>query len=302
VRAEEQARFTIQATLARGLGATQVAREVGLARASEVWGGDVPRDRPAWYVWLAGVPGAYQLELLDAEALRLPEGEPPAWHGRYAIRHYPGPGHHALDGLSPEERAVVAGGLLDATGTPRIEVAASISPDLFVVGTLEWAAPASGGGAAVALTALDRLRERDGAGAPARRDVAAWQSAVPLLSALAGAHAQIERQALSRLVLARQPGFELVRGPAGPAWRDTADAVQGQALLLFGPVGHGAPPGGGLVTALHDPEAEVLADERFHGACRHPASLAADARLPLEVRHAWFGGAARTEDRIACAC
>lgn len=294
--AEEQARFTVQSLLARGLGATEVARRTGLSRASEVWGGDRPLDRPAWYLWLEGSPGAYRLGLEEAEGL--PAG---GWRARFTIRYYPAPDEPAFRGFSAEERAAVEARLLDATGTPHIETASRIPEPHFVVGGLEWAAAAGGEAAVLGLSTLDRLLVRDGAEAPLR-DVPGWRLGASLLTTLAGLHAQLERRALRRLVLSRQPGFEQAAAAGEPAWRDTAEAVQGEALLLFEPPEEEQPAGQALLEALLDPAGEVTADERFDATCRHPASLEADPRLALPVVHAWFGGAPVREDRIACAC
>ncbi len=294
--AAERARFAIQSLLARGLGATSVARASGLARASEGWGGSEPRDRPAWYVWLSDSPGAYKLELEDAEDL--PSG---AWRARITIRYYPSADESAFGGFSGEERAVVEDGLIDATGTPRIEVASRIPRPLFVVGSLEWTATPEGDATAMVLLAMDRLVARDGAGRTLR-DVPSWKLSSALMTTLAGLHAKVDRRTALRVRLTRQVGLEFVLADGGPRWEDTAARVQAEAGLLFAAPG-GSPDGvDALLDAMMDPGAEVVADERFDGRCRHPARLEADDRIPLPVSHAWFGGETIAEDRIACAC
>jgi hypothetical protein len=294
--AEEQARFTIQTLLARGLGATEVARRTTLARASEVWGGDEPLDRPAWYVWLSGTPGAYKLDL--AEAGVLPAG---GWRARFTIRYYPSPAEPVFPGFSAEERDVVRSGLLDVTGTPRIDAASTIPHALFGVGSMEWGVDAARDATFVGLSALDRVVAREGDGRVAR-DVPGWRLGAGLVSTFAGLHAQIERQAVRRILLSRQPGFELLVGGTEPTWRDTEDAIQADAALLFAAPGQHSTTGDSLLEALRDPDGEVVADERFDGRCRHPVALGADPRIPLHVSHAWFGGESLSEDRIACSC
>jgi hypothetical protein len=294
--AEEQARFAVQSLLARGLGATEVARRTGLARASEVWGGDVPRDRPAWYVWLHGSRGAYQLELEEASVLGQ-EG----WRATFTIRYYPCAQEDAFVRFSPDERAAVLGGRMDATGTPRIEEAASLVPGLFAVAALEWAHDPASGATVMALAALDRIVVRGPDGAPVR-DVPGWGLAVPLLTTLAGVHALIEQRILARILLTRQPGFELRLASPEPTWAESSDAVHAEALLLLRAPDADAGRTDDVLASMREAGAEVVADERFDAACRHPASLRADERIPLEVSHAWFGGEALAEDRIACAC
>lgn len=294
--AKEQAQFTIQSLLARGLGATEVARRTGLARASEVWGGDEPLDRPAWYLWLLSSPGAYKLELEDADTI--PGG---GWRARYTIRYYPARSEPAFERFSAEERAAVEGGLLDATGTPGIDVASKIPGNLFVVGSLEWASDPEGDAVVIGLSALDRLVAREDGGATLR-DVPGWRLGTSLFTALAGLHAQIYRRAVRRILLTRQQGLELVLSGSEFEWRDTDDRVQAEAALVFGI--SKAPPsvGDSLLDAMREPGAEVAADERFEGMCKHPAALEADPRIALPVSHAWFGGEAIAEDRISCAC
>lgn len=296
VNAEEKARFTIQSLLARGLGATGLARETGLARASEVWGGDEPLDRAAWYVWLSNSPGAYKLELEEGEVL--PSGH---WRARFTIRYYPSPEEPGFGGFSAEERAVVHEGLLDATGTPRIEVASQIPGNLFVVGSVEWVSDSGAEATVIGLSALDRLVARDEKGV-ALRDVLGWRLGAALLTTLAGLHAKIERRTVRRILLTRQPGFEFVLAGNESRWQDVEELVQAEVGLLFVAPGHSSVLGNSLLEAALEPGAEVAADERFDGTCRHPPALESDARIPLPVSHTWFGGEAILEDRIACAC
>ena len=89
----------------------------------------------------------------------------------------------------------------------------------------------------VGLSALDRLLAREGtvrviSGRPG------LEARGPPVTTFAGLHAQIERQAVRRILFSRQPGFEAaVEGPS-PTWRDTEDAVQAEAALLFPATGH----------------------------------------------------------------
>jgi hypothetical protein len=294
--APDPVRLRFQSLVALGLAASGIARRVGLAAASEVWGGDEPRERAAWYLWLRDRPGAWQVELASAEPLAAGDGTLLA---RFTVRHYPAPGSAALASFSAEERRVAAEAF-DETGTPRIELAAGIPAAMFTVGTVDWAHGEEGGASALVLSSLDRLRtlREDG---ELDRDVPGWDLAAPVFSLVAGLHAQVERRAASRLVLSRQPGFELVAAPGGVEPRDAANAVQGEAALLFdSPRGPAA--GARLLDALRDPDAQVLADVSFAPGVHPPHAVGDDPRLPLRVSHAWFGGEAHAADGVACAC
>lgn len=295
--AAEWFRLELQALVARGLGASGIGARVGLAAASEVWGGDAPRDRPAWYLWLRDVPGAYQLELAGAAPLAGAGGA--AVLGRFTVRHFPSPADPALTDYSREERALVATAL-DATGTPRIDRAGAIPDALFTVGSVEWAHDPEHG-AVFALSTLDRLRTRDRRGEVVR-DVPAWRLAAPVFTALAALHAQVERRAASRLVIARLPGFELREGEDGPGPVESSGAVYGEAFLLVPPPRSAPGAGACLLAAVRDPDAEPVVDVALEAGGPPPPAVAADPRLPLAVSPAWFGGAAHVEDRAACSC
>jgi hypothetical protein len=295
--APDPARLRFQSLVALGLAASGIARRVGLAGASEVWGGDEPRERAAWYLWLREHPGAWQVELAAAEPLAPAGGG--AAVGRFTVRHYPGPRTPQLACFSAEERKVAAEDL-DDTGTPRIELASRIPEAMFTVGSVEWALDEESGASAFVLAGLDRLRTRREDGEVVR-DVPGWDLTAPIFSLVAGLYAQVERRAASRLVLARQPGFELVASQGGVEPRDAADAVQGEAALLFDPP-RDPGAGGRLLDALRDRDAQVLADVAFAPGVHPPHAVGADPRLPLRVSHAWFGGEAHAADGVACAC
>jgi len=297
VNAPELFRLRFQSLVARGLASSGVAARIGLAAASEVWGGGEPRERPAWYLWLRDAPGAWQLELASAEALGAPEGS--AVVGRFTIRHYPSSSAPVFARFSAEERRVALDAL-DATGTPRIELASRIPDAHFTVGSVEWALDPESDDTAFALASLDRLRTRTGSG-DIVRDVPGWRLVCPVFSMLAGLHAQVERRAASRLVISRQPGFEAVVSEGGAGHRDAPDLVQGEALLLFSRARASAGGASRLLDALGDPAAEIVANASFVTG-EHPLhELTPDPRLPVQVSHAWFGGEEHVE-HLMCAC
>ncbi len=303
MNAAELFRLRIQSLLSRGLSASGIATSVGLAAASEVWGGDTPRELPAWYVWLRGSAGAWQLELVAPE--RLEGVGAHAFVGKLAVRHYPSPLERDFRSFSAEERSL-ADAAFDATGTPRIELASAIPPSLFTVGSIEWALDLDGDASLITMSSLDRLRQRsdpgsDGAAQPAvLRDVPGWELTAAIFSAFAGLHAQVERRTATRLVLTRQPGFELVGVGERVVPHETAEACLGEALLLFAPA-RARESRASLLDALRDPDASVVSDLSF-GPYRHERALPLDPTLPLTVSDAWFGGEEHTSDGVACAC
>lgn len=292
---EEVIRLRVQSLVARGLAAPEVSRRAGLAAASEVWGGDAPRERAAWYLWLRDLPGAWQVELAGAEPLPGPGRK---LLGRLTIRHYPAPGGPLLASFDPEEQHA-ARAWLDPTGTPRIDVASRIGAHLFVVGALDWVLDLDRDASLFALASQDRLRTRQDGGLV--RDVPGWTLATPILALLAGLHAQLDRRVASRLVVARGPGFEVVREEGAPAIRDSADVVQGEAALLFTAADGCGGPGEALLAAVVDPEAALVRDERLASGSGAAAGHGAEPRLALEVSGAWFGGEPHFE-RATCAC
>jgi hypothetical protein len=253
-------RLRFQSLVARGLAASGIADRVGLRGASEVWGGDRPRERPAWYVWLRDHSGAWQIELAGA-------GTPEVAGlvvARFTIRHYPDPNHAVFALFSAEERGTALA-TLDSTGTPRIDVASTIPEAFFTVGTLDWWIDVETDAAAFVFASLDRLQTRTSDGALVR-DVPGWSLSVPVFSLAAGLLAQVERRFPTRLVVSRQPGFEVSGSHSD---RDHATAAYGEALLAFPQPGGGVEATARLVEALRDSDAEIVGEALFE-AGRHP--------------------------------
>jgi hypothetical protein len=298
VNAGEAFRLRLQSLLAAGLASSHLAARVGLAAASEVWGGDAPRERPAWYVWLRGLPGAWQVELVAAGALG-PANDGTAIVARFTLRHYPAPTGPSFALFSPQERTVAAASL-DHTGTPRIELAATIPEALFTVGTIDWALGLEGGEAVFGVASLDRLRTQALDGEVAR-DVPGWQLSVPMFSTLSGLHAQVERRAASRIVVSRLPGFETVRSDDGEH-RDAPELALGEGFVLFPGEDRDPERPRALLRALQDREAEVLHDVELDDAGRRSGILARDPRIALPMNPSWFGGERHVHDRPLCAC
>jgi hypothetical protein len=301
MNAAELFRLRLSSLLSRGLSSSRIASAVGLAAASEVWGGDAPRDAPAWYVWLRGAAGAWQLELAAAEPLRAAAGGK-ALVGTLAVRCFPARAAPELRGFSQEERAFAAT-RFDRTGTPRIDAAAAMPASFFAVGAIEWAVDEASGASVLTLSALDRARTRSASARAGRRaivrDVPAWTLALPLFTAIAGLHSQVDRMTATRLVVTSQPGFEIVEDGERSEAHETTEARQGDGHLVLAPSGDPA-AGAALLDAIRDPGAATLLD-RSLGACERGLSSPRGA-FRIAVRDAWFGGSAHLADRAACAC
>lgn len=312
----EAVRFHVQALIARGLASPAVAVEVGIAGASEIWGGVEPRERPGWYLWLRERRGAYALELegvdrLDHDGARLERG-------RLAIRYFPSPDEAEFASFSPEERALVAGGWMDASGAPDIRRAHEVPPSFFVVGALDFLVRDVGDTLALGLATLDRLRwshaeEWTGDSPPLgtvhrsagerTRDVPGWSMSWPVLAALGGLVAQGERQPAVRLVQARQRGFALVHRGGAFVPEDVEDVFHRELLVVFGDDG-----------AAHRSAARCLVEEAStivadvplaRDRCgAHPVALAAPARdrLAVAVPACWFPRGPAPAQRAACSC
>ena len=90
---------------------------------------------PGWFLWLAGRPGAFGLELV--EAAHCAAGDADACVGTFILRYYPAQDDDILDLLSREEQAIRQGDLFDHTGTPTLDGLALIPEDMFRVGSLD---------------------------------------------------------------------------------------------------------------------------------------------------------------------
>jgi hypothetical protein len=206
-------------------------RTLGIQGVSQVWG-----DRPAWYFWIGGAPGAYQLQLEDAEMQ--PGG---GYRGVFLIRCYPFTDTAFYAGFSAEERGVVESGLFDHTRTPRAEFRRRIPGHLFNVAVFELALQADGTAMGATLESLDRMIVRNAGpvprtdraagetGLPTRgepiRNVSAWALAYPLFDCLVCLWVNYRRQKPLHIRMTRDSGFETILDPPRqPVCRDT-DAI-----------------------------------------------------------------------------
>jgi hypothetical protein len=313
----EAVHFHLQTLIARGLGSPAIAAEVGITGASEIWGGIEPRDHPGWYLWLRDRRGAYALELDGAD--RVERRGTHLDRGRLAIRYFPSPAEAEFASFSPEERALIASGWVDASGAPEILRAHEAPPRFFVVGALEVVLRDVGDTFALALCTVDRLRwsyaeDWTGTSPPLgtvrrrrgerTRDVPGWSVSWPLLAALGGLVAQGERRPAVRLVEARQPGFALVHRGGAFVQEDVEDVSHRELLVLF--AGAGAAPDPDPAHGLVDDAATIVGDvplARDGRAAQGSAPHAGARDRPAVAAPAcWFPRGPAPARRADCAC
>jgi hypothetical protein len=71
-------------------------------------------------------------------------------------------------------------------------------------------------------------------------------------------------------------------------------------VLLFGDLE--GDRGQGLLEALRDPAADLATELAFLPGRHPPHALQIEPRVALPISGAWFGGAERVQDLVACAC
>lgn len=235
--------------------------QLGLTGASQVWG-----ERPAWYVWLANSPGAYQLELVEAGPVGA-GSQADLRRAVLAVRHYPSPDSAAFRLFSPRERALIRGPLFDHTGAPTFEGRAGIAPELFMVGALEFLCQAGADWMLFCLSALTECRETTATG-PVRR-APGWNLSLPIVSALLSLWAFQSRQTPLRVQLTSEAGFEQRPGGAAAA---TQDIRMLSLAALFCP--DPANPPAEVMVHLDDQAGEpgrtLLEDETYRCCHFHP--------------------------------
>ncbi|MFH1058553.1 MAG: hypothetical protein V1797_07735 [Pseudomonadota bacterium] len=110
------------------------------------------QGRPAWLLWCAARPGAYQLELVQAEQAPFLGAS-----AQLVVRYFPHPHEPAMAEFTEREQELRRGPAFDHTGTPVFGALPLMDTDLFVLGLMElrldgdgrpwhltWDAPADG--------------------------------------------------------------------------------------------------------------------------------------------------------------
>ena len=245
-------------------------QDLGIEGVSQIWA-----ERPAWYFWICGAPGAYQFQLEDAA-----EAAGGGVQGMFSIKCYPYTHTAAYRGLSAEERDLLESDLFDHTGTPAAEARERISENLFNVAVFECRLGSDGQLSQLALESLDRMVVRrlstdmDAGGVnpsvDMRRSVPAWELAYPLFDRLVCLWIHYRRQKPSDVRLMRATGFEtLLQSDQPPLYRDTQAASVYTLQLGFAAQGPFStmPPGGQRGT--QDP-GSVIFDHRSTCGHFHP--------------------------------
>jgi hypothetical protein len=172
-------------------------RRLGLAGASRRADG-----WPAWYLWLAGSNGAYELALLPAADA---EADPGA---DFTLRYFPHPDEDDFAAFADVERAARTSSLFDQTGTPAIERLADIDPSLFHIATLSLVPGRDDGTIDLLLQTQDVWMETttDGGDAGVRRLVPGLALAAPLIDFLVCGRTYHGRHPPASFMLARESG------------------------------------------------------------------------------------------------
>jgi hypothetical protein len=263
-------------------------------------------EQPAWYFWISGAPGAYQLQLEDAT-----EEADGGVRGVFSIKCYPYPGTAAYRGFSAEERQALESDLFDHTGTPAAEARERIPGHLFNVAVLECRVGSDGHLSQLVLEGLDRMVVRrlapivEGGGATRSaevyRSVPAWEIAYPFFDRLVCLWVHYRRQRPFDVRLTRASGFETVLATdEAPACRDTETAA-----VYTLQVGFAAP--GPFSTLPPDRRPETggagSAVFEYHSPCGHFHPPADPVPLVDSLNPAWWSLAdARFTCELASTC
>lgn len=211
--------------------------ELGLQGVSQVWD-----DRPAWYFWLSGAPGAYELALAQVQP-REPNA-PQAASAIFEIKFYPRAGAPVLETFSPQEQSLVRSAVFDDTDTPVFEARAELDPELFRIAVMEATFDQQAQWALFTLEGLDICRTRQGPGRNGDdpeegrvvRRAPGWDLSLVLFQKLLGCYAFYSKQPPSRVLLGAEPGFDLlINSQGGMDSRPAPDNRLSSLSVLFSP-------------------------------------------------------------------
>lgn len=234
---ETQFKLKVDALLMTASWVDRLRHELGLIGASQVWG-----ERPAWYLWLAGSPGAFHVEMVESVL----DGSGPNSLARalFTVKFYPSPESGVFGHFSPQERAQMLNGCFDRTGTPIFDRLGEIPPHLFSVGSLEMVCHPDQDWMIFSLAALDLCREiksarPDPAGGAASevvvRRAPGWNLAYELFSSLLSLWSFQHKQTPSRIQMTTEQGFETVSSLAEtPSIREAPDISLQNMWVMFG--------------------------------------------------------------------
>jgi hypothetical protein len=211
----------------------QAKRRLGLKAASRRADG-----WPAWYLWLAGWAGAFELILVPPGL----DGGTSGTGVDFALRYYPDPEEDAFAGFAAVEREARCSARFDHTGTPAVGMADLLDPSLFHTATLRLT-PRPGGWTDAVLTTQDCWREVDltDAGPVLRRSVRGAELAAPVLDLLVCAHTLVGRQPPAAVDIRVSPAVCWCVDRVGRAEAEPAPDLAGLTVSVAGLPRFGVP-------------------------------------------------------------
>ncbi len=249
----------------------QVQKMIDLVGVSQVWG-----DRPAWYVWIDGAPGAYALVFEQSGTIATADQVLNV--GQFVVKCYPYLTASVFEAFSAQEREIVNSDLFDHTQTPRLESQSKIPEAFFVIGSISFALDAAETVALLTFDSLDFLRwsvltAKTGSvnNLPEKnliRNIPGWQIGYPLFDRLVSLYAFYSKQPPAFIGATQSPGFEcIIDTHQTPENRMCADIRQWSTSVLFVDSGDADAWVDSIWRAQLDPEEQIFLEY----ACSHPA-------------------------------
>jgi hypothetical protein len=196
-----------------------VSTMLGINGVSQVWG-----DKPEWYFWIDGAPGAYSL--LFESGVQIEYGGQDLVQGQFVLKCFPGFESDVFETLSPQEQELRLSRRFDATGTPRLEDRADIPEAYFTVGSISLMLNGPESAAGISFDSLDRIRWKaadDAEGQPAInendrdnrvvRRLSGWRIGYPFFDCLIGLYAYYTKHPPVYWAATQSPGFECIFDP-----------------------------------------------------------------------------------------
>lgn len=276
-------------------------REAGLERASQVWSG-----LPAWYLWVSEAPGAYRLELVQADDRNTAEGG--SW-ALFSIKLYPYRQHPIFGRFSPREQALIQSSFFDHTRTPTFEAQDQIAPDLFTVAGLTVDVDRGGRISRFCFESMEPLRTVDsGLGPPPEgivREFSGIEAGYPLFDTLLCLHSFAVRRPPCRVRVVDMPGFEFHLNGGDVCCRPS-ESVAGCRVSVWYPGTEDAKAIGGPAPA-GDPALPETELPLFDGAGIRPSSPDSRGRprTGIRINETWWDIAAachRSHLASSCGC
>jgi hypothetical protein len=299
-------RNRIENILIRASWVSDIRRMLGLQGISQIWS-----SNPQWYLWLQDAPGTYCLSFMEGDVVHADGND--LYEGRFALKCYPHVATAGYAGYAAEERLLRQSDHFDATGTPRFEIAATLSDSLFVVGSITFLSDPQGSFALLTFESLDALKmlkiEASQCGShfctSITRKVPGWEHGSPLFDCLVGLYAHFFHQAPIFMGATSSRGFEYIVFP-NRSGEYRADA---ETTCLALTIGFGAPEGNAYARAEAlwkmnlEPEEEIIVSQSVSPSSSHNAGHGMSKPFALNPR--WWDAAGadfRSERSSLCGC